>query len=71
MSSEHVLDMEMHEPLKPLGTRDTHTNHSLDVVVLKFTLLNIKQHRIKTSCCLYSTTRLYRGLAACHCPVFL
>lgn len=25
MSSERVLDMEMHEPLKPLGTRDTHT----------------------------------------------
>lgn len=45
----HVLDMEMHEPLKP----PRHTSppcrdaHNLDVVVLKFTLLNFKQHRIK------------------------
>lgn len=41
--------MEMHEPLKP----PRHTSppcrdaHNLDVVVLKFTLLNFKQHRIK------------------------
>jgi len=47
----------------------THISQNLDVVVLKFTLWNIKRHCIKPPCCLYFTTSPYRRFASPVCLV--
>lgn len=77
MSSELRLNMEIHERFKPSPHASTHISHNLDVEILKFSLLNIKQRCIKppAACVLQqaytgASRCLVDAFAACHWPCF-